>query len=711
MKVPTVDRRGLLVGGATATGLVIAYALWPRATSSPLRAARDGEQVLGPFLKVAADGRVTVAVPQAETGQGIWTGLAQIAADELGAAWDLVAVEPAPMSPLYANAVAAKVYGADTRLTAGSSSVRAFEGPLRAAAATARALLCAAAAEQWRVSAAECDAVDGFVVHEGKRLGFGTLADRAARIGAPASAPLRPVGSGKLAGQPLGRVDLAAKSDGSWRFAGDVRLPNLAFASVRIAPPGGRLTGFDRAAAARRDIRLVVRDGWLAAIGPTWWAADQALQRATPQFTGPADADTPAIDAALAAALDAGGFDSYFERGDYDAATEGRRPLAATYAIAPAPHLSIEPPAAVARFTGGRLELWAASQAPDLARAAIAREAGLAAADVIFYPMGAGDGGGGAIEAQAAAITVELAREARRPVALTIPAATAQNHYRPRPPLLARMSALPDAADGLSSWHAILVGAAGLDASLARLGGKAAPRFVPRGAIPPYAVPAVRIESATAALPIATGYFRGDVEALASFATESFIDELARARGVEPLAFRIGLLAGQPRLAQALLAAARIGGWDGGGRGSAMGIACASAFGSHIGLLAEASLGPDQRVRVNRLVAAVDCGRAVNPGLVRQQVESGLLHALVTAAGPAPSGYAGMFLARPLGALGLGRLHDLPKVEVELVDSGAKPGGVSGLGALVLAAAVGNALFAGTGMRLRRLPFDPMSPA
>ena len=675
-----------------------------------MRAARDGERVFGPYLRIADDGRVTVAVPQTETGQGIWTGLAQVAADELGADWAMVAVEPAPMSPIYANALARERWGSDIRITAGSTSIRAFEAPLRSAVAAARTLLCAAAAQRWGVSTSECDTVGGAVVHGGKRLSFGELAADAARLGKPRQVALRPAGRGAVAGRPLHRVDLAAKIDGSWRFAGDVRLPDMKFASVRIAPPGGRLTGFDRKAAERAGIRLVVRDDWLGAIGPDWWSADQALKNATPQFEGPANADSPAIEAALQEALESGRFERISERGDYDGATEGRRPLAATYLVAPAPHLSLEPPAAVARFTGGRLEVWAASQAPDATRAAAARAAALAESDVDFYPMGAGDGGGRAMETPVE-LAIELAREAKRPVALTIPQPTAQNHDRPRPPLLARMSALPDGGSGLASWHATFVGAGGVDASLARLLGRALPDFNPRGGVPPYAVPALRIEAATAQLPIATGYLRGDVEALTSFATESFIDELARARGVEPLAFRIGLLGGQPRLATALMAAAEIGGWDGGGRGSAMGIACASGFGSHIGLVAEASLGADQRVEVNRLVAAVDCGRAVNPELVRQQVEGGLLHALITAAGPAPEVVAGVIRARPLGALGLGRLAKVPRVEVRLLQSDTPSGGVSGLGALVLAPAVGNAVFAATGRRLRRLPFDPMTPA
>jgi isoquinoline 1-oxidoreductase beta subunit len=201
---------------------------------------------------------------------------------------------------------------------------------------------------------------------------------------------------------------------------------------------------------------------------------------------------------------------------------------------------------------------------------------------------------------------------------------------------------------------------------------------------------------------------RGGDEAMITFATESFVDELARALHSEPLAFRIGMLGGSPRLARAISAAAAIGNWDGGGPGSSMGLACASLFGSHIGLLAEASIGADQVIKVSRLVAAVDAGRIVNPNLVRQQIEGGLLAALAAATIAAPEYIAGMPRAVPMRG-GYERLRDTPKIEVEIIQSNAAPGGISGLGMAVLAPAVANAIAAGTGRRLRNLPFDPMA--
>ena len=672
----SISRRNLLVGGGAGIGLIVAFAAWPRKIGSALTAER-GEKIFGDYLKIAPDGRVTVAIPQAETGQGAWTGLAQIAADELGAAWEQVAVQPAPGGAVYVNTML------ERRATAGATSVRAFEQPLREAAAMARDLLVRAAAARWDVDPSDCAAADGFVSAGPRRIGFGQVAEAAARLEPGEPVPRR-AGSGKLAGQSLARLDLPAKSDGSWRFAADVRLPNMLFAAVRIAPPGGTLRGFAR---KRSDDRLIAGDGWLAALGETWWAAEKAMVAANARFSGKADAGNAAIDAALQAAIETGDRQSLFTRGDYAEVLGDTRALAATYRIAAAEHRSLEPMCATARFSGGMLELWAPVQDYDAAFAATGLEAGA----VTLYPMPVGDPSGAGMATLAIPIAVELARRSGRPVQLIVPAKGSRNHASLRSPIVARMTALPTPAGGLAAWSARFATGPGL----------ALP-----GATPPYAVPAIRIESVAANLPIATGYMRGGSEALTAFATESFIDELARRLGSEAFSFRMGLLGGNVRLAQVLSAVAALGRWDGGAPGSRMGLACASAFGSHIALLAEAGIGADQQIAVDRLVAVVDCGRAINPGLVRQQVEGSLLQALALATGAAPEIVAGMPVARRSGQLGLAVV---PRIEVEIAPSGAEPGGVSGLGHVVLAAAVANAIAAGTGRRLRDLPFDSMA--
>ena len=725
-RAPTLDRRTLLIGGGAGVGLVVAFALWPRRDA--LLAARKSEQAFNHYLKIGGDGRVTVAVQQAEYGQGVWTALPQLLADELGASWETVAVEPAPVNGRYANPLAAAqgwLAGAGPlrryrigqsgrmRLTAGSTSVRAFEVPLRQAGATARAMLIAAAARRWGVSAEECSATDGQVRHQGKQLAFGDLADAAARIDPPRDVPLREIGTGTLAGNPLPRLDLPAKSDGSFRFAGDIRLPGMLFASVWMAPVGGRIAGFDRAAArARAGVRAVVDTGrWIAVVGETWWAADAALKAAAPRI---AAAATPDVRVSLEQAQESGSARAGFSIGDFDHAVKGSRPLNAYYYAAPARHLGLEPLSATARFNGDRLEVWAATLAPEFARDA-AERAGGDAVRATLYPMPVGDSGGRAMEADAIPVAVALARKLGRPVQATLCASMSQALDCPGPAVAAQMLALPSPAGAIAAWKMQLAGEGGLSASLARMMDDGPSASLAHSELksvaPPYAIPDTAVDAIDARMPFAAGYCRGGLERATTFFAESYVDEIAKIAGIDPLVFRMRMLGHAPRLARCLSNAAAIGGWDGGAPGSTMGLAAASLYGSHIGLLAEATVGDDQRVRVHRLVATVDCGRIVNPALVRQQIEGGLLWALGTASVPEAEFEGGLLIPRAIGAPGLPRLGDDTQIHVELIGSKADPGGVSGLGVCVFAPAVANAIAAGTGRRLRSLPLDPMARA
>ncbi|MDL2340875.1 MAG: molybdopterin-dependent oxidoreductase, partial [Pseudomonadota bacterium] len=321
---------------------------------------------------------------------------------------------------------------------------------------------------------------------------------------------------------------------------------------------------------------------------------------------------------------------------------------------------------------------------------------------------------GQALENQAAPIAIALAAKLKRPVQVTLPHHASRNSAPLSPGAMARMSALID-PDGLPvGWRMELAGIDGMAAATDRLGGQSAAAVVPNlrdGMIVPYGFEHVRVSAAAPDLPYGAGYMRGSPQRELAFFTESFIDELARLKGQEPLAFRMALLGGNPRLARCFQSAAQRAGWDGGASGSSMGIAGATAFGSHIALVASASIGPDQRVKVARLVAAVDCGRVVNAGLAAQQVEAGLLWAFAQAVAAAPEFVGGVPKAGPLSAAGLPRIGDTPEIAVEFIPGDGPAGGLSGLGTLPLAPAVANALHAATGKRMRSLPFDPMAAA
>lgn len=694
-----LDRRTVLIGGGAGIGLIVAYSLWPRHLESELSAGR-GEETFGNYIKVARDGRITVAVPQVETGQGIWTGLPQIVADELGAAWESIAVEPAPLNKAYANPLAKdEGWPDDIRITAGSTSVRAFEQPLRQAAAVARAMLVGAAADRWNVDSAECETADGFVLNGGQTVTFGELAEEAAGRSPPRSAPLRQTRKARLMGQPLQRLDGRAKAEGSWRFAADVRHPNMLYASARLAPPGGKIASFARGVIeGRPGVRhLTANDQWVAVVADSWWQAEQALHGADVRLSGPRSEPVlrPLFDKALAEAS----ADRWFAQGDYEGAVRGSRPLAATYYVAPSMHLGLEPVSATARIINGAVELWTPTQTP-----------GFGGPDATVYPMPVGEPAGRAMGSEASDIAIALAKAVGRPVQVTLSQSASQNADTLSPGALARLTALPGAGDITSAWAIKVATADGMGSSLTKLAGEDAPSKLGRtaldGLVPPYSIANIRVESVPAALPLRAGYMRGSPQREFTFFTESFVDELARAAGLEPLSFRMAMLGGNGRLARCLQSAASLAQWDGGGAGSSMGLAGVSAFGSHIGLVAVASVGPDQNVKVHKLFAAIDCGRVVNSGLVTQQIEAGLTWAIAQASVGAPEFVAGAPRARALGSIDLPRLGDAPEIVISILPSADAPGGVSGLGAVPLAPAVANAIHAGTGRRLRSLPFD-----
>jgi isoquinoline 1-oxidoreductase beta subunit len=727
-----ISRRALLVGGGAGAGLLVAWRLWPRSYAPNLRAA-PGEVPFNAFLKVGTDGRVIVAVPQAELGQGVWTSLPQILADELGADWRTVAVEPAPLSPLYANRLLAEQAANDSELpsflrgvgrwsardfavrnsltiTGGSTSVRAFEAPLREAGAGARALLSIAAARRWNADWEELDTHDGFVWRGADRMSFAELAEEAAGLALPAHLPIRGGDAHRLTGQPLPRLDVPAKIDGSARFAGDVRLPDMVYAAVRSGPPGSILADVDRDAANHVPGTLSVlrNPGWLAVAATNWWAAGKALNAMRPRFHRPDGlADNRSISAALAAALDSEGGDRLFEQGDIKGPFAGASPINARYEVGLAPSAAIEPLCATARVTGDRLEIWAPTQAPGLARAAAARAAGFAEDQVTLYPMLAGGGYGRKLETDAIEQAAIIAATLRRPVQLTWPRIQEIECDSFRPAAAARMTAWV-AQGRLLAWQARIAAPATAAEVAARLG--ASPFLVrpdaaaAAGAEPPYGIANIAIDHVPTDIGIRTGSWRGEAHSYTGFFTESFIDELARTMGMEPLSFRIGLLGGTPRLARALSTATSIGGWDGGPPGSGMGIACHAAFGSFIATLVEVEVTAAQRLRVLRAVCAVDCGRMVNPEIVKQQIEGGLIHGISAATGKPLNIVRGVPDAQTIGAYGLPAMRDAPEISVELIESDEAPGGVTELAVPTAAPAIANAYFSLSGRRVRTLP-------
>ncbi|RJF94042.1 molybdopterin cofactor-binding domain-containing protein [Sphingomonas cavernae] len=738
-----LSRRQILVGGGVGIGLVVGWAVWPRAYA-PNLVANPAETIFNAFLKIAADGRVTVAVPQGEFGQGSYTALPQILADELGADWRTIAVEAAPISPVYANRLLAgdAVEGQAEGLLSGisrwavqefatreslmvtgfSSSIRAFEKPLREAGAAARVLLCKAAARRWDADWLACDTAEGFVVRGEERLRFGELTQEALDFKIPDPVPLRTGRENRLVARSLPRLDLPAKIDGTATFAADVRLPDMAYAAIRQGPLGeARLIGYDRKAADAQPGVLGVVDTphWVAAIATNWWAANRALDEMKPRFAvGGARASTARITETLQKAMDGDGV-RITKQGDLAAVYRGQTIHTADYSVGLAAHAPMETMTATARLKRGALELWIATQTPALARAEAARALGMDENDVVIHPVLGGGAFGHRLENEIAGQVAILAARMSRPVQLTWSRAEDLTHDRFRPPAFARMSAKFGPTGLIEGWLAKIAAPSTAVEQARRMfaGHGTARTFLPdpasadphavAGALPPYGIPAFAVDHHPAEIGVPTGYWRSGAHSYTAFFTECFIDELALMSGIEPLSFRMQLLGSNPRLAHCLATVAALAGWQGGVQGSGQGIACHSMADSHVALVAEAHVDGSQKVVVDRVTAVVDCGRVINPDLVRQQIEGGILFGIAAATGAAIDIKDGMVVPRNFAQLEFPVLANSPQIGIELVRSQAPSGGVSEIAVPPIAPAVANAIAAANGQRLRSLPLVP----
>lgn len=747
-----VTRRNFLIGGAAAAGLVVAWQLMPRDYPNPLGAA-SGETLFGAYLKIGADGTVTVAVPQCEMGQGVTTIIPQIVAQELGADWRSVAVEFAPVSPVYANHVLARKWAgtmwprslsglmgednmvsgrasdsADFMLTADSTTIANYEGPAREAGAAARSLLCQAAADRWDIEWEECETREGFVVHGEKRLRFAELVEEAKEYDVPDPVPV--LGEMASEGTPFDdalplfpRLDLPAKVDGSTNFAGDIRLPDMVYAAVRQGPVGNStLKSVDRSAVKDQTglIEIVSHDRWVAAVATNWWAANSSLSKLKATFeTRGRLGDSKYYLEDMDAALDGGEGFRLYKSGDIAGPFANGTSHSATYTVAPSPHATIETSTATARYKNGQLELWLATQSPELARQSAARVLGISKTDVVVYPVMAGGSFDRRLENEVALQAALLARHMGRPVQAVWSRGEEMIHDPVRPPVRARLAAVTSTTGTIAALSTKIAAPATshefarrlfeyetpYDALLASRGEP--DDAVVSGAVPPYNIADFALDHYPVNSSIPTGRYRANADGYTCFFTESFIDELARKANREPLSYRMQMLSGQPRLARCLSGAAVMAGWDGGLDNSGQGIACHSmAVGdrsAHIGLVATARQG-ERGFAVTKLTALVDIGRVINRDIALQQIEGGIIFGLASAMGCATAYEDGLTTARRLRDLNLPMLADVPEVEVDLVASTEDPVDPGEIGVPPVAPAIANALYSASGLRLRSLP-------
>ncbi|MCI4588683.1 molybdopterin-dependent oxidoreductase [Sphingobium sp. BYY-5] len=736
-----ISRRTLLVGGGAGAGLLIAWGVWPRSYKPNLNAGPD-ETIVNAFLKIDRSGQVIVVVPQTEMGQGVTTILPQILADELGADWRTVAVQSAPVSPLYANTLLARQWLASdwTRLlggagdwaigqyatrsalmlTGGGTSVPMFHDAYRDAGAAARILLCKAAGARWNIPWESCDIQEGIISDGGdRRMKIGDAVRDSVNFDLPDILPLRQGQDGRLTGQDLPRLDTPSKIDGSHNFAADIRLPDMVYASIRQGPIGDAvLAGLDERSASGVTgfLKLVRRERWIAAVASNWWAANKVLDLADPVFTLRGRmVSSDSIGEALENAFAGSAGRRLYSQGDLAPVFEGATILASEYQVEAGLHLALEPMGATARLTDSGAEVWMATQAPGLARAAIADALGLSTDAVTLYPLHAGGSFGRRMDWEAGVQAALIAREMGRPVQLTWSRLEDVIQDRPSPPAHARMAARLGRNGTVQGWLAKVATPCAMTQSWARIAeGKLpyeaaegaadkATRLAVAGMAPLYAIPNWAVDHYPTDVGLPVGFTRSNAHLHSAFFTESFIDELAHLAKMEATSFRIQMLGGNPRLAHCLSTAAAMGGWQGGIPGSGQGIATHMMDGAYAAVMVEAAMRGD-KLSVNRIIAAVDVGDQVNPDIARQQVESGLVYGLAYAMGASVPYERGFPTRAILGRMNLPRLADVGEVTVELIRSTAAPTGVSDLAAPLMAPAIANALYTWTGQRLRSLP-------
>jgi isoquinoline 1-oxidoreductase beta subunit len=707
----SVGRRRFL---KTSAGLVIGFYVAPRAGLAALQAPAP-PKLPDPnaFLRIGEDESVTVIVAHAEMGQGVWTTMPMLLAEELGCDWAKVRVEEAPAAPVYAH----PAFG--MQMTGGSSSTWSELDRYRQAGAMAREMLIQAAAEQWKVDPSACKVEAGFVVSGDKRLSFGKLAAAAQKRTPPASVRLKDRKDWKIVGHPTKRLDSPEKVTGQAQFGLDVRLPGMLTAVVARAPVfGGTVKSFraDRAKAVPGVKAVVQVPSGVAVVGDHFWAAKlgrDALEidwdlgpgaqldseRLRQEFRSAAG--TPGMKAAAAGDVDAG-------------LRSAAKTVEAEYEVPFLAHAPMEPLNCTVRLGRDGAEVWTGTQFQTMDQTVTAQIAGLKPEQVQIHTMFLGGGFGR--RATATSDFVSEAVQVAKAVGGGVPVKvvwTREDDIRGgyyRAMFVHRVRAGLGGDGKPTAWRHTVVGqslAEGTPFAAMMIKDGVDATSVEGVADSPYVkgTPShlVDLHSPKNAIPVL--WWRSVGHSHTAFVMETFVDELAHAAGQDPLEYRRKLLSEHPRHVGVLSLAAEKAGWGrplAGGR--FLGLAAHESFGSWVAQVAEVSVA-NGRVRVHRVVCAVDCGVCVNPAGVRAQMEGAVAFGLSAALHGELTLKAGRVQQSNFHDYPLLRLNEMPEVEVHIVTSDEKAGGIGEPGVPPIAPAVANAVFAATGKRLRRLPF------
>jgi isoquinoline 1-oxidoreductase subunit beta len=693
-------REVLFASGVTGAVLMVPVALG----SGRSRAATTAALAANAWLGVDGQGRVTLALPKTEMGQGILTTITMIAAEEL-------AVKPDDVLVSIPDGDAARFAPIDQG-TGGSTSVREVWQPLREAGAKARMALVGAAATQWNVPADQCEARDGAVVHGDKVLPYAALVAAAAAAPLPKDAVPRPASAYGVIGKSHRRLDGDAKARGRAEYGIDVILPGMKFAGITVCPIfGGKLAGFDEAAVrAVSGVTGVIRgDDVIYVLGDHTWAVRQGIAAAKPQWiadTAASGAQLADIIGAVTAALDKPGFVA-MTSGDLDAARKGAvHRFAATYHQPFLAHATMEPANCVAHVHDGQCTIWTGSQIPSDARKAAAKRLGLPLEQVTLHNRLMGGGFGRRLEADMVERCVDLAKQVPFPVKLIWSREEDMAHDWYRPAYADRIDIALDGDGKILAWEHKIAGSS----IMARLLGpafKGVDDDAVEGAITPiYPAQARKVTFQQQESLVPTSWWRGVGPLRSAFVMESAIDEVAHQLGQDPIAFRPAHIE-DPR-ARAVLEAARTqSGWGSAlPKGTGRGVAVIHLWDTYMAAVAEITVDADKQIAVKRVTVVVDCGQAVNPSGVAAQIDSGVIF------GSSGALYGEVTIAN--GRVEQSNYHDYrvlrmneaPAIHTTIIENHEKPGGMGEPPNAVIFPALANAVFAATGKRVRSLPLQ-----
>ena len=710
----SITRRHFVVASASAAGGLAISVAFPGLAD----AASIGAQAWGPestpneinaFLAIDPDGSILIRSPHQEMGQGAITALPMIVAEELECDWSKVKVEYA--SPAR-NLREKNVYGEMT--TVGSRGVRTSWQMLLQAGASARERLIAAAAQRWNVSPSDCEAANSKITHKatGRSFDYGALAADAANIKLDKEPAIRTPDQFKLIGKRLARLDTPLKINGSAKFAIDTKVPDMVYAAVSACPVfGGKLKSVDDAPAkGRRGVLQVVKlDNAVVVVADRFWRAKEALALLKPEWdvgeAGNTDSaqfaklyrDT--LDGPMVSARNDGNVD--------DAFGKGGKLVEAVYEAPHLAHATMEPLNATVHLQPDKLEVWLGSQTPMGTIRQAAAASGLKPEQIVIHNCFLGGGFGRRSINDEMRQAILVAKEVGKPVKLVWTREEDMTQDRYRPQAAVRMKAALG-SDGMpTAFDAkIAVGSILRSTGINKVENGIEAQAVEGFANIPYAIPSVRVGCMLKNTHVPVMFWRSVGSSQNAFFVESYIDELAQAAGQDPYKFRRTLLAGKSDFLGVLDTIAEKSDWGKPlGQGRGRGIAIHECYGSIIGQVAEVTVSQKGEVKVDRVVAAVDCGHVVNPGIVEAQIQSGVIYGLSAALYGEITIKQGRVEQGNFDEYQVVRLADTPKIEVYLALSGGKKwGGIGEPGTAATAPAVANAVFAATGTRVRSMP-------